>query len=156
MEINSDYRDLLKTLNAAGVRYLVVGAYAVMAHTEPRYTKDLDVWIDPAEANAHAVICALAEFGAPLQGITALDFTQPETFYQLGVSPVRVDILTSLSGIEFAAAWERRVNVDFDGEPAAVLGREDLLAAKRAVGRPQDNLDIQTLLTPRMPRKPSK
>jgi predicted nucleotidyltransferase len=156
MEINSDYKNLLKNLNAAGVRYLVVGAYAVMVHTEPRFTKDLDVWIDPEIANAHAVFRALAEFGAPLQGITAADFAQPEVFYQLGVSPVRVDILTSLSGIEFAAAWERRVNVDFDGEPAAVLGREDLIAAKRAAGRPQDKLDIRTLRTPRMSRKPSK
>ena len=138
MEINSDYRDLLKTLNAAGVRYLVVGAYAVMAHTEPRYTKDLDVWVDPAEANAHAVFLALAEFGAPLQGITAWDFTQPETFYQLGVSPVRVDILTSLSGIEFAAAWERRVNVE-RGENqfhSAARNRGNLGRARRTPGRP--------------------
>lgn len=156
MEINSDYKSLLRSLNAAGVRYLVVGAYAVMAHTEPRYTKDLDVWIDPSAANADAVFRALAEFGAPLRGITAADFTQPEIFYQLGVDPVRVDILTSLSGIEFDAAWERRVTVDYGGEPAAVLGREDLIAAKRAAARPQDKLDIQTLLTPPMPKSRPK
>jgi hypothetical protein len=156
MEINSDYKSLLRGLNAAGARYLVVGAYAVMAHTEPRYTKDLDIWIDRAEANAQTVYRALAEFGAPLQGITAADFTQSEVFYQLGVDPVRIDILTSLSGIDFATAWERRLIVDFEGEPAAVLSREDVIAAKRAVGRPQDKLDVDTLLTPRMSKKPSK
>jgi hypothetical protein len=156
MEINSDYKSLLRGLNAAGARYLVVGAYAVMAHTEPRYTKDLDIWIDRAEANAQTIYRALAEFGAPLQGITAADFTQPEVFYQLGVDPVRIDILTSLSGIDFATAWERRLIVDFEGEPAAVLSREDVIAAKRAVGRPQDKLDVDTLLTPRMSKKPSK
>lgn len=107
MEINSDYKNLLKSLNAAGVRYLVVGGYAVMAYTEPRYTKDLDIWIDPERANANAVFRALAEFGAPLRGVTAEDFTQHEIFYQLGVDPVRIDILTSVAGVEFTNAWER-------------------------------------------------
>ena len=156
MKVNSDYRDLLQSLNTAGVRYLIVGAYAVMIHTEPRYTKDLDVWIEPETANAQAVIHALTKFGAPVGDLAASDLTQPDTCYQLGVEPVRIDLLTSIAGIEFASAWERRVIVDFEGEPAAVLGCEDLLAAKRAAGRPQDNLDIQTLLTPRMPKKPSK
>ena len=156
MEINSDYRELLRNLNEAGVRYLVVGAYAVMAHTEPRFTKDLGIWIDPTAANADAVFRALAVFGAPLQGITVTDFTQPDIFYQLGVSPVRIDILTSVSGVEFDAAWENKASFDFDGVPVAVLGREDLIAAKRASARPQDNLDVQTLLTPPMSKKPSQ
>ncbi len=152
MKINSDYKDLLKSLNAAGVRYLVVGGYAVMIHTEPRYTKDLDLWIEPTATNAQAVIRALAGFGAPLEGITPEDFIQPDTFYQLGVAPVRIDILTSVGGIEFAPAWARRVNIDFDGEQGSVLSREDLIAAKRAAGRTQDKLDVQNLLKP--PRNP--
>ena len=158
MEINSDYKELLKTLNAAHVRYLVVGAYAVMAHTEPRYTKDLDVWVDPTSENALSVFRALAEFGAPLSGITVNDFTRPETFYQLGVSPVRIDILTSVSGLDFASAWKNKATYDFDGVPVAVLAREDLIVAKQAVARPQDKLDIDTLLTPptTLRKKPSK
>jgi hypothetical protein len=156
MEINSDYRDLLQNLNAAGVRYLIVGAYAVMIHTEPRYTKDFDIWIEPEPANAHALYRALAEFGAPVDEIAPEDLAQPDTCYQIGVSPVRIDILTSIGGLEFAGAWERRMIVDFDGVPASVLGRDDILAAKRFAGRPQDKLDVDTLLTPRMKRDPSK
>ncbi|MCU1235610.1 MAG: hypothetical protein JWP63_3577 [Candidatus Solibacter sp.] len=134
MEINSDYRDLLRSLNAAGVRYLVIGGYAVMAYTEPRYTKDLDIWVEPEAMNAAIVFRALAEFGAPLQGITAADFAESDIFYQLGTDPVRIDVLTSVAGVAFASAWERRVIMEFSGEPCPVLGREDLIAAKRAIG----------------------
>ena len=146
MEINSDYKNLLKSLNAADARYLVIGGYAVMAYTEPRYTKDLDIWVDPEAANAIAVFGALAEFGAPLRGITASDFAQPEIFYQVGVAPVRVDILTSIADIDFAAAWERRITANFDGESCPVIGREDLIAAKRAAGRSTDEIDVANLL----------
>jgi predicted nucleotidyltransferase len=146
MKINSDYRDLLRVLNAEGVRYIVVGGYAVMIHTDPRYTKDLDLWVEASEPNSQALVRALANFGAPLQGITAEDFTQPDTFYQLGVDPVRVDILTSVTGLDFAHAWEHRLTIDFDGELAGVLGRDDLIAAKRAAGRAQDKQDVRSLL----------
>jgi predicted nucleotidyltransferase len=149
MKINSDYRDLLRSLNAAGVRYLVVGAYAVMIHTEPRYTKDLDVWVEPEATNAQALLLALAQFGTPVKELTAGDFTQPDTFYQIGMDPARIDIHTSIRGLEFTAAWERRMTVDFDGELCPMLGREDTIAAKRAAGRPQDRIDVQTLLTAR-------
>jgi hypothetical protein len=126
MKINSDYRDLLKSLNAAGVRYLIVGGYAVMVHTEPYYTKDLDVSVDPSPLNAEAVFRALRVFGAPLQGVHAKDFTEPDVFYQVGIAPVRVDVMTSVSGLDFAGVWGRRTVVDRDGEPAPVLSREDL------------------------------
>src|SRR5580704_16037478 len=106
MKINSDYRDLLKSLNAAGVRYLIVGEYAVMVHTEPYYTKDLDVWVEPAPENAEAVIGALRAFGAPLLNISAKDFTEPEIFCQIGIAPVRVDVMTSVPGLDFPGAWE--------------------------------------------------
>ena len=124
MKISSDYKDLLNTFNAAGVRYLVVGGYAVMIHSEPRYTKDLDIWIDRSEANAQALFTALARFGAPLKGLGPSDFTEPEVFYQVGIEPVRVDIMTSVSGL---SAWERRLMVDFSGESTPVLSLEDLL-----------------------------
>jgi hypothetical protein len=124
MKISSDYKDLLKNLNAAGVRYLIVGGYAVMIYTEPSFTKDLDLWVDPSEHNAQALFRALAQFGAPLHGIRPADFTEPEVFYQMGVDPVRIDILTSLPGLGFASAWERRLVVDFDGEPVSVRARD--------------------------------
>jgi predicted nucleotidyltransferase len=145
VKINSDFKDLLQSLNAAGVRYLIVGGYAVMVHTEPRYTKDLDVWIEPDEANALRLFAALAEFGAPMQEYRPSDFTTPETFFQIGMDPVRIDILTSVSGLDFAEAWERRVAVDFGGAPAPVLSRQDLIAAKLASGRPQDRKDARRL-----------
>jgi hypothetical protein len=145
MEINSDFRDLLRNLNAAGVRYLIVGGYAVMVHTEPRYTKDLDVWIESERDNARRLLEALSAFGAPIAGVTADDFTEPEVFFQIGVDPVRVDIMTSITGLDFETAWGRRIEVDFGGVPAPVLCRADILAAKIASGRVRDRRDARHL-----------
>src|SRR5258708_3742064 len=125
MEINSDFRDLLRDFNGAGVRYLIVGGYAVMVYTEPRYTKDLDVWVEPTDANADAVLRALSKFGAPTAGVTVADLTEPEVFFQIGMDPVRVDILTSVKGLDFREAWERKAMVDFGGIAAPVLSRDD-------------------------------
>ncbi len=149
MKISSDYKDLLSIFNAAGVRYLIVGGYAVMIHTEPRYTKDLDVWIEPSGPNAQALFSALARFGAPLKGLQPSDFTEPEVFYQIGMEPVRVDVMTSVPGLDFTAAWERRVVVDFDGESAPVLSREDLLVSKKRAARPRNHKHIRSLQKPR-------
>jgi hypothetical protein len=149
MKISSDYKDLLRNLNAAAVRFLIVGGHAVMVYTEPSFTKDLDLWVDPSEGNALALFQALAQFGAPLQGIRPADFTEPEVFYQMGVDPVRVDILTSLPGLDFASAWERRLVVDFDGEPAAIISREDLIESKKVTGRPRDRKHARSLRKPR-------
>jgi len=132
-------------LNAAGVRYLIVGGYAVMVHTEPRYTKDLDVWIQPERNNARLLLEALSAFGAPTAGVTPDDFTEPEVFFQIGVDPVRVDILTSVTGLDFEAAWGRRIAVDFSGVAAPLLCRADILAAKIASGRPRDRRDARHL-----------
>jgi predicted nucleotidyltransferase len=145
MKISSDYRDLLSIFNAAGVRYLIVGGYAVMIHAEPRYTKDLNIWVDRSAANAQALFEALARFGAPLKGLMPTDFTEPEVFYQIGIEPVRIDILTSVSGLEFESTWERRLIVDFDGERVGVLAREDLLLSKRAAGRPRDRKHVRSV-----------
>ena len=145
MKINSDFRDLLRSLNAAGVRYLIVGGYAVMVHTEPRYTKDLHIWIEPVLDNARFLMAALAAFGAPVGAVAESDFTEAEVFFQIGIDPVRIDILTSVTGLEFGSAWARRVTVDFGGVQAPVLSREDLIAAKIASGRPQDRRDAKRL-----------
>jgi predicted nucleotidyltransferase len=145
MKINSDFKDLLRDLNAAGVRYLIVGGYAVMIYTEPRYTKDLDLWIEPIESNARGLLAALARFGAPTKDVSAADFTEPEVFFQIGVEPVRIDIMTSVPGLDFRSAWSRKILVDFGGESAPVLCRHDVLLSKLAAGRVRDQKDVKSL-----------
>jgi len=145
MKINSDFRDLLRDLNAEGVRYLIVGGYAVMVHTEPRYTTDLDLWIEPLDSNAQKLLVALARFGVPTSEVDPSDFTEPEVFFQIGMEPIRIDIMTSVSGLDFVPAWERRVLVDFGGEAAPMLCREDLLTSKIAAGRIRDRRDAKKL-----------
>ena len=145
MFVNSDFSDLLKLFNKYGVRYLVIGGYAVVQYTEPRYTKDLDLWISTDPANAEAVYTALREFGAPLVGLTAEDFAEEGYFYQMGVPPVRVDVLMGIPGLEFEAAWQKRQEVDFDDLPVLFISRKDLIKAKLASGRPQDLIDVEAL-----------
>ena len=148
MFVNSDFSDLLRLFNANQVKYLVIGGYALIQYAEPRYTKDLDLWISADTMNAQAVYRALHEFGAPLADLTAADFAQEGYFYQMGVPPVRVDILMGIPGVVFAEAWPRRTEVDFAGLLVSFIGREDLIAAKRAAGRPQDLLDVEQLAHP--------
>jgi Nucleotidyltransferase of unknown function (DUF6036) len=144
----SDYRELLSILNAHRVKYLVVGAYAVAIHAQPRATKDLDLLIKAGPENAQAVFAALAEFGAPLKGLTAADFAETGPFFRIGREPVGVDILTAIPGVGFDDAWPRRVEEVFDEETdlrVNFISREDLLAAKRAAGRRQDLADVEAI-----------
>jgi hypothetical protein len=143
--MHSDFRELLRIFNANGVRYLVVGGYAVMEYTEPRYTKDLDLWIAPDLQNAAAVYRSLAEFGAPLGEVTPEDFAQEGNVYQIGISPVRIDILVSIEGVQFEDAWTRRVERSLGDLTVPILSREDLVRNKRAAGRPQDRIDAKRL-----------
>jgi hypothetical protein len=143
--MNSDFKDLLSLFNASRVRYLVVGGYALMKYTEPRYTKDLDVWIEANPKNARLVFRCLRTFGAPLQGMIEPDFAKEGFCYQMGRPPARIDILMSIDGVKFTDAWSKRVITDFDGVPASVISRNDLIANKRAVGRPQDLIDADSL-----------
>jgi hypothetical protein len=145
MFVNSDFSDLLSLFNANKVRYLVVGGYAVVQYAEPRFTQDLDLWISADPANAQAVYQSLREFGAPLVGLTPDDFAEEGYFYQMGVPPVRVDVLMGIPGVEFETAWARRMTADFDDLPVLFISREDLIAAKLASGRPQDLLDAKAL-----------
>ncbi len=148
MFVNSDFSDLLRLFNANQVKYLVIGGYALIQYAEPRYTKDLDLWISADATNAQAVYRALHEFGAPLADLTAADFAQEGYFYQMGVPPVRVDILMGIPGASFDEAWPRRLEVDFDGLSVPFISRQDLIVAKRAAGRPQDLLDVEQLTRP--------
>ncbi|MGQ0613210.1 MAG: hypothetical protein ACT4PV_05675 [Planctomycetaceae bacterium] len=145
MAVNPDFRDLFAALNAAEARYLVVGAHAVGFHARPRFTKDLDLWVEPAPANVGRVLTALATFGAPLRSLTAADLSDPRTVFQIGVAPNRIDILTALEGLTFAGAWERRVEGRYGDCTIHVLARDDLIRNKRAVGRPQDLEDVRAL-----------
>lgn len=144
---NRDFRDLLAALSARSVRYLIVGGYAVTFHARPRFTKYLDVWVDPSPANSERVFAALSDFGAPLQahGVTARDFSVAGTIYQIGVPPTRIDILTEVEGLQFDTCWERRAEAGFADVDVAYLAREDLIANKRAVGGPQDLDDVREL-----------
>jgi len=145
MFVNSDFSDLLRIFNANHVKYLVIGGYAVVQYAEPRFTKDLDVWISTDASNAEAVYKALREFGAPLTGLTEKDFAEDGFFFQMGVPPVRVDVLMGIPGVEFEECWKRRFEVDFDGLKVYFISKQDLILAKRASGRPQDLIDADLL-----------
>ncbi len=145
MPIHRDYRDLLNEFNGADVRYLVVGAHALAFHTEPRYTKDLDLWVEPSADNAKRTYAALARFGAPLKEIKIEDLATPGLVYQIGVEPVRVDILTSLTGIEFGDAYAHRMEGTYGGVPISILSAQDMITNKVATGRPQDLVDVERL-----------
>jgi len=123
----------------------VIGGYAVVQYAEPRFTKDLDVWISTDSVNAEAVYKSLKEFGAPLKDLTIADFSKEGYFFQMGVPPVRVDVLMGIPGTNFEVCWERRVEVDFDGLKVNFISKQDLIISKRASGRPQDLLDADTL-----------
>jgi hypothetical protein len=145
MFINSDFSELLKIFRNNGVKYLVIGGYAVIQHAEPRFTKDLDLWVSTDSDNAKAVYQSLSEFGAPLEGMTEADFAEDGYFYQMGRPPVRVDILMGIPGLTFATAWERREEVLFDDVPVMFISKPDLITVKKASGRPQDLLDAALL-----------
>ena len=140
-----DLIDLFVELNGAEARYLIVGAHAVIHYAGPRYTKDLDLWTDPTRANAPRVWSALKSFGAPLAELSEDDLVTPGLIFQMGQPPVRVDIMTSVEGLEFASCWQRAEATTFGGVPVRVLHLDDLLINKRAVARPQDLLDVERL-----------
>ena len=145
--MSEDYRDFLAELVKAEARFLVVGAHALSVHGLPRATVDLDVWIDRTPGNTRRVWRALAEFGAPVNdlGIKEQDLQQPDVVIQLGLPPLRIDLLTSVSGITFDEAWPDRVETDFEGVGVPFLGRAALIRNKRATGRLKDLADLESL-----------
>lgn len=143
--MNPDFRDLFAEFNAHGVEYLVVGAHALAVHGHVRATKDLDIWVRPDLENAKRVLRALAAFGAPLRGLTEADLTEPGLILQIGVAPVRIDIITAIGGVEFEEAWPVRVLTKFADQPVSVLSKQHLIQNKRATGRTQDLADLERL-----------
>ena len=145
MKVNSDFKELLHHLNKENVKYLIVGAYAVIYHTEPRYTKDLDIWIATSPENAKQIYEALRQFGAPLDQVQVSDFSREGLVYQIGMEPNRIDILMGIQGIDFESAWKNKVEDFYGDERIYLMGLRDLIRAKEATGRPQDKIDAQSL-----------
>lgn len=143
--MNPDFRDLLAEFNARGVEFLVVGAHALAAHGLVRATKDLDVWVRPDPSNAPRVITALAAFGAPLHDLTVDDLSRPGLIFQIGVEPIRIDVITAIDGVEFEEAWADRLEARFADQSVGILSRRHLIVNKRAAGREQDLVDAKWL-----------
>lgn len=145
MLTNPNFKELLSLFKKHRCEYLVVGGYAVMKYSEPRFTKDLDIVIATHNKNAVSIFNALKEFGAPLKNLSEQDFMKEGYFYKMGQPPLRIDILMSIPGITFSEAWRRRVTEDVDGVEMHFISREDLIVAKQAAGRPQDLIDADML-----------
>ena len=143
--MNQDFRDLLRAFNEEKVKYLIVGGYALIEYTEPRYTKDLDIWISPDPDNADKVFRALIKYGAPVSSMKPSDFTREGFFFTMGIAPNRIDIMFNLTGLTFAGAWERRKRALIGDIETNFLSRVDLIINKEAVGRKQDLADVEKL-----------
>lgn len=145
MTINPDFREFVELLNVHEVRFLIVGGYAVAFHGHPRYTKDLDVWIDRARDNAERLMNALQAFGFGAIDLTADDFLEPEQVIQLGYPPHRIDLVTNLKGVDFATCYASKIAEEIAGTVVSFIDLEHLKKNKRAVGRHQDLADLENL-----------
>ena len=145
MAINRDFEEMFSALSDAGAEFLVVDAHAVMFYSEPRYTKDLDIWVRPTRQNAERVHAALAAFGAPLADLSVEDLSARGTVFQIGIEPNRIDVTTVIDGVEFSDAWASRVPSIYGSAPIHILGKPHLRENKRVTGRPQDLLDLEKL-----------
>jgi hypothetical protein len=143
--LSRDFSEFIELLNEHKVRYLVVGGYAVAFHGYPRYTKDLDVWIEISPENAERVIKALEEFGFGSLGLRASDFLETDQIIQLGYPPNRIDMLTTLNQVKFKDCYNARVEVEIQGHKINFIDLENLKQNKRATGRPQDLADAANL-----------
>jgi hypothetical protein len=143
--MNQDFRDLLAEFNVRQVEFLLVGAYALAAHGHVRATQDLDVWVNPAPENAKRVLEALRAFGAPLHDLTERDLATPGLIFQIGVEPIRIDVLTAIDGVQFDQAWAKRMVSQYGDQPVGVLSREHLIKNKLTVARTQDLADVEAL-----------
>ncbi|MBO6506830.1 MAG: nucleotidyltransferase [Kordiimonadaceae bacterium] len=145
MALNQDFKEFLELLNKHEVKYLVVGGYSVAIHGHPRYTKDIDIWILTDPDNAKALLDALDEFGFGSLDLSVEDFETPGQVVQLGNAPARIDILTSLTGVDFDVCWENKITVKDEGLAYPVISLSDLRVNKRALGRHQDLADLEEL-----------
>ena len=145
MEVQPDFKELFALFNAHGVNYLIVGGYALAFHGAPRFTGDIDIFVKPDLENARHILKALKEFGFPSAQLTLEDFQSPEKVVQLGVPPVRIDIITSLTGVSWEEAYAGRKKGAYGDAIVCYLGRAQLLANKKATGRKKDVADLESL-----------
>ncbi len=145
MEMQPDFRELLELFSAHHVEYLIVGGYALAFHGAPRLTGDLDILVKPDATNAQRILTALEAFGFAAMGLTQSDFESLDQVVQLGVPPVRIDLITSLTGVPWEAAWAGRTNGTYGDIPVYYLGRDQLIVNKRATGRLKDLADLEML-----------
>lgn len=143
--LNDDYREMLHILLDERVEFILVGAYALAAHGYPRATGDIDIWVRSSAENALRVYQALAQFGAPLQNISPEDFTNPEVIFQIGVAPRRIDIITSITGVDFSEAMQNALPICIEELSIPVLAISDLIKNKEETGREKDLLDVKVL-----------
>jgi len=144
--MNSDLIELLSSLNEFKVRYLIIGGYAFGVHAEPRYTKDIDIWIDTSRANAKKVLACLRDFGAPVSSLVEKNFEEPGFLLIFGKEPNRVDILNELKGISFKEAYKNCITVDLGKVKVKVVSLDHLIILKKLANRPQDKLDLKRLM----------
>jgi hypothetical protein len=145
MILNQDFKEFVQSLNNNQVHYLVAGGYAVALHGSPRYTKAIDVWIELSQDNAGQMVAALDEFSFASLGLKPSDFQEPGQVIQLGYPPNRIDILSSIQGVEFAACYDKRVIVEIEGIKVSFIDLDNLKRTKKATGRLQDLADIENL-----------
>ena len=145
MPVNQDYKDMFKILNEEKVEYLIVGAHAVIFYAEPRYTRDIDLWVNPTKENVDSLWNALVKFGAPLIDITKEEFENPNLIYQIGIEPNRIDIIMGMYKVSFAEAYNQKKGSFYDGIPIDIISISDLIKTKENTGRKKDELDIESL-----------
>lgn len=145
MRVEKDFKEFIGSLNKNSVRYLIIGSFALSYYSEPRYTKDIDILVDSTASNADRLMTAIREFGFSDIELGSGDFLEPEQVIQLGIAPLRIDLLTSLKGIPFADAWDRRTTGQYGDIPAFYISKQDLIDHKKLVGRKQDLADIEKL-----------
>lgn len=145
MKKSQDFKEFIKLLHDHKVQYLIVGGYAFAIHAEPRFTKDLDVFIKADQENASKVLQVMKDFGFESISLTVDDLTTPDQVIQLGYPPLRIDILTGISGVNFDNAWKNKVEGKYDGQIAYFIGKDDLRNNKIATGRESDKLDAAKL-----------
>ncbi|MDY0148523.1 MAG: nucleotidyltransferase [Kiritimatiellia bacterium] len=143
--LNEDYKEMLQCLADEGVKFLLVGAYALAAHGYPRATMDIDLWVMPSPDNAQAVLCALRKFGAPLHGLSSADLQRDDTVFQIGVAPRRIDIITGASGLRFEETFQASSLIEIEGLQIRIPSIGDLIRNKRATGRTKDLADAEAL-----------
>ncbi len=145
MNVPKDYKELFELLNSEKVKYLIVGAYALAFHGQPRYTGDIDIFIDAKKRNALKLINVIKRFGFDQIGITEQDFLKPDRIVQLGYPPLRIDIMTSIDGVSFERAWRHRIRGEFGKQNVWYISKKDLILNKRSTGRAQDKLDLSMI-----------